>query len=228
VVVVLPEVIACATRSDVTGTGSHVTGSMFCACATGSCAFSYYSSSTVIPLRMTDRDTRGDRRSREPRMGSHWVRVCATGNWGFPTSGCACAHPREPLRSPPVALSIMRNDTTTMVRKKRGNWLRMRRTYFRSRHFWLRMRTRSRPVAHAHAITFGSTTTTHVALSVLIYYSCQCRNKARKLSGHVYLCKVYRFGLFLRFFDWILEMFRQYSIFFSILFHVKSPLKYGK
>jgi hypothetical protein len=106
--------------------------------------------------------------------------------------------------------------------------VRMRRTYFRSRLFWLRMRTRSRPVAHAHAITFGSTTTTHVALSVLIYYSCQCRNKARKLSGHVYLCKVYRFGLFLRFFDWILEMFRQYSIFFSILFHVKSHLKYGK
>ena len=165
----------------------------------------------------------------EGHVNPEWVPIgCAYAQQEIGGSQLPVAHPREPLRSPPVALSIMRNDTTTMVRKKRGNWLRMRRTYFRSRHFWLRMRTRSRPVAHAHAITFGSTTTTHVALSVLIYYSCQCRNKARKLSGHVYLCKVYRFGLFLRFFDWILEMFRQYSIFFSILFHVKSHLKYGK
>jgi len=46
-VVVLPEV----TSPDVTGTGNHVTGVIVCACSTGS----YYSSNTVVPLRMTDR-----------------------------------------------------------------------------------------------------------------------------------------------------------------------------
>ena len=62
-------------------------------------------------------------------------------------------HLREPpsgvtwLSSLPVAMSVMRNGTfctTTIVRKKRGNRLRMRRTYFRD---WRHFRSGFLPVA---------------------------------------------------------------------------------
>ena len=70
----------------------------------------------------------------------------------------------SPLRSLPLALSVMRNDTfctTTLVRKKRGKRLRMRRTYFWLwRHFlswplpvtWL-------PVAPPHELCLYTTCT---------------------------------------------------------------------
>ena len=44
------------------------------------------------------------------------------------TSGCACAHPREP----PSGSRVPTFCTTTLVRKKRGGNLVMRRTYFQS------------------------------------------------------------------------------------------------
>jgi hypothetical protein len=77
----------------------------------------------------------------------------------------AHAHTRpSPLQSLPLALSVMRNDTfctTTLVRKKRGKRLRMRRTYFWLwRHFlsgplpvtWL-------PVAPPHELCLYTTCT---------------------------------------------------------------------
>ena len=55
-------------------------------------------------------------------------------------SSCACAHPKEPLRvtSLPVALSVMHDGTTTIVV------------------------VQNVPVAHAHAITSGSTISHHL------------------------------------------------------------------
>ena len=82
------------------------------------------------------------------------------------------------VTSLPVAMLIMRNGTfctTTLVRKKRGNRLRVRRTYFRDwRHFLLgHIPVTSLPVmslsAHAHAITSGNTPW-NTTLSVLICY----------------------------------------------------------
>jgi hypothetical protein len=67
------------------------------------------------------------------------------------------------MMSHPVAMSIMRNGTfcTTIVRKKRGNLLRMRRTYFRSCNF--RSKT-------SGDVTSGSSTSSNATLAVLIYY----------------------------------------------------------
>ena len=42
-----------------------------------------------------------------------------------------------------------------------------------------------------------------------------CLYQARKVSGHVYICQGYSFCLSLRFFYWILELFRQYGGFFQ-------------
>jgi hypothetical protein len=74
--------------------------------------FSYYSSSTVLPLRMTDRDTRGDVNPEGVPIGCAYAQQKIGGS---PTSRCACAHPREPLRSPPVALSITDKATCVVV-----------------------------------------------------------------------------------------------------------------
>ena len=158
-------------RSDV----SHVSGSMFCACATGSRALSPYSISTVVPMRMTDRATGVDRRSSS--LG------CATGSRISPLESLfpvlffnptgnvisgektlvgrkpqlPVAHVRtrgNPVTLLTVALSVMHNDTfctTTIVRKKRGNRLRMRT---RSLPFtWLPIPVR------AGEVTYGSFTT---------------------------------------------------------------------
>jgi hypothetical protein len=54
-------------------------------------------------------------------------------SYHYSTSGCACAHPfNGHVTSHPVVMSVMCNDTfcTTIVRKKRGNRLRMRTRLF--------------------------------------------------------------------------------------------------
>ena len=43
--------------------------------------------------------------------------------------------------------------------------------------------------------------------------------EAKKVIGHIFECKVCRFRLFLRFWYWILELFRQWYILFYVLFH---------
>ena len=58
-------------------TGSHVTGSMFWACATNPALFSYYSSSTKSST--SSMATGSDRKSRDP-FGFPWSCACAIGS----------------------------------------------------------------------------------------------------------------------------------------------------
>ena len=50
-----------------------------------------------------------------------------------------------------------------------------------------------------------------------------CHCQARKVRSHVFVCYVYIFCLFLRFFSWIPELFRQWLIFFL---HFIPPINY--